>query len=131
MTEVLSQRSLNRATLARQYLLQRVAVPWIDAIEHLGGMQSQAPLAPYVGLWARLPDFAPSELSALTEQRQVVRLHLMRNTYSRHRSSTARIGCLVSATRGYRSQSLSFSSDCLINGRAVTCSSRSRSAVVS
>ena len=49
-------------------------------IEHLGGMQSQAPLAPYVGLWTRLQDFAPGELSALTEQRQVVRLHLMRNT---------------------------------------------------
>src|SRR5437667_7813702 len=49
-------------------------------IEHLAGMQSQAPLAPYVGLWTRLRDFAPDELSILTEQRQVVRLHLMRNT---------------------------------------------------
>ena len=43
-------------------------------------MQSQAPLAPYVGLWTRLQDLAPDELSALTEERQVVRLHLMRNT---------------------------------------------------
>src|SRR5260370_17738604 len=43
-------------------------------------MQSQAPLAPYVGLWTRLQGFMPGELSALTEQRQVVRLHLMRNT---------------------------------------------------
>ena len=80
MTKVLSQRALNRATLARQYLLDRAPVTAIDAIEHLGGMQSQAPLAAYVGLWARLRDFAPGELSALTEQRQVVRLHLMRNT---------------------------------------------------
>jgi hypothetical protein len=80
MTEVLSRRGLNRATLARQYLLNRVPARAIDAIEHLGGMQSQAPLAPYVGLWTRLKDFAPDELSALTEQRQVVRLHLMRNT---------------------------------------------------
>ena len=80
MTEVLSQRGLNRATLARQYLLERAQAPAIDMIEHLGGMQSQAPLAPYVGLWTRLQDFAPDELSALTEQREVVRLHLMRNT---------------------------------------------------
>ncbi|WP_248961248.1 winged helix DNA-binding domain-containing protein [Sphaerisporangium perillae] len=80
MTDVLTQRALNRATLARQYLLERAPTPAIDAIEHLAGMQSQAPLAPYVGLWTRLQDFAPGELSALTEQRHVVRLHLMRNT---------------------------------------------------
>jgi len=80
VTEVLSQRSLNRATLARQYLLERAPARAIDAIEHLAGMQSQAPLAPYVGLWARLQGFSPGELSALTAQRQVVRLHLMRNT---------------------------------------------------
>ncbi|HEX9042825.1 MAG TPA: winged helix DNA-binding domain-containing protein [Trebonia sp.] len=80
MTGLLSQRGLNRATLARQYLLERAPVPVIEAIEHLAGMQSQAPLAPYIGLWTRLRDFAPDELSALTERRQVVRLHLMRNT---------------------------------------------------
>jgi hypothetical protein len=80
VTEVLSQRGLNRATLARQYLLERAPARAIDMIGHLGGMQSQAPLAPYVGLWTRLHDFAPDELSALTEQREVVRLSLMRNT---------------------------------------------------
>jgi Winged helix DNA-binding domain len=80
VTEALSQRGLNRATLGRQYLLERAPVQAIDAIEHLAGMQSQAPLAPYLGLWTRLQDFAPDELSALTEQRQAVRLHLMRNT---------------------------------------------------
>ena len=80
MTEVLSQRGLGRATLARQYLLDRAAAPAVDVIEHLGGMQAQAPLAPYVGLWTRIQGFAADELSALTEQRQVVRLHLMRTT---------------------------------------------------
>jgi len=80
VTEVLSQRGLGRATLARQYLLHRVAAPAVEVIEHLGGMQAQAPLAPYVGLWTRIQGFAPVELSALTEQRRVVRLHLMRNT---------------------------------------------------
>jgi Winged helix DNA-binding domain len=66
VTDVLNQRGLNRATLARQNLLERAPARAIDAIEHLGGMQSQAPLAPYVGLWTRLQDFAPDELSALT-----------------------------------------------------------------
>jgi hypothetical protein len=80
VTDELSRRGLNRATLARQYLLERAQVRAIDAIEHLGGMQSQAPLAPYVGLWTRLQGFAHSELSELTETRQVVRIHLMRNT---------------------------------------------------
>ena len=80
MTDVLSQRGLGRATLARQYLLERAPARAIDAIGHLGGMQSQAPLAPYVGLWTRLQDFAPEELTALTDQRQVARLNLMRNT---------------------------------------------------
>jgi hypothetical protein len=80
VTDVMSQRGLNRATLARQYLLDRVPARAIDAIEHLGGLQSQAPLAPYVGLWTRLRDFDARELSALTEKRQVVRLHMMRTT---------------------------------------------------
>jgi hypothetical protein len=80
VTEVLSGRRLNRATLARQLLLERAALPALDAIEHLGGMQSQAPLAPYVGLWTRLRDFDTDELTVLTRTRQVVRLHMMRNT---------------------------------------------------
>jgi Winged helix DNA-binding domain len=80
MTDVLSRRALNRATLARQHLLERAPVGALDLIEHLAGMQSQAPLAPYVGLWTRLRDFAPESLSTLTEQRKVVRIHLMRAT---------------------------------------------------
>ncbi|HJP80670.1 MAG TPA: winged helix DNA-binding domain-containing protein [Pseudonocardiaceae bacterium] len=80
MTEVLSRRALNRATLARQYLLERVPSRAIDVIEHLGGMQSQAPLAPYVGLWTRLDGFEAGELATLTENRDVIRSHLMRNT---------------------------------------------------
>ena len=78
--ETLSQRALNRATLARQMLLERRSRPALDAIEHLVGMQSQAPDAPYVGLWARLQGFQPDELSTLTANREVVRIGLMRAT---------------------------------------------------
>jgi Winged helix DNA-binding domain len=79
-TTTLDRRQLNRATLARQHLLERASTPVVETVEHLGGMQSQAPLAPYVGLWSRLRDFDRDELSALTQSRAVIRLHLMRNT---------------------------------------------------
>ena len=77
---VLGPRALNRATLARQMLLRRRAMSAFDAIEHLVGMQAQAPNPPYVGLWCRLEGFRPGELSRLIEERGVVRVALMRNT---------------------------------------------------
>lgn len=80
VSDTLTPRALNRATLARQHLLDRTPHRAIDVIEQLAGMQSQAPLAPYVGLWTRLRNFEAAELSTLTEDRRVVRLHLMRNT---------------------------------------------------
>jgi hypothetical protein len=76
----LSVLQLNRATLDRQLLLRRAARPARDAIEHLTGLQAQAPLAPYVGLWTRLPGFGHEELKDLLTERIVVRAHLMRNT---------------------------------------------------
>src|SRR5271155_4258556 len=79
-SEVLGQRALNRALLERQLLLRRSGMTPLQAIEHLAGMQAQAPNAPYVGLWTRLADFRPDQLAALLTERAVVRTHLMRNT---------------------------------------------------
>ena len=78
--EILSRRALNRALLARQMLLQRAQIAAVDALEHLVGMQAQAPLAPYVGLWTRVEGFAPDELVTLLTSRAAVRIALMRST---------------------------------------------------
>ncbi len=79
-TGMLSYRALNRAMLQRQMLLARESAAAIDAIRHLVGMQSQAPNAPYVGLWSRLTDFAHDELAALITSRQAVRISCLRGT---------------------------------------------------
>ena len=76
----LNHLDLNRATLDRQLLLRRAALPAWNAIEHLAGLQAQAPLAPYVGLWTRLAGFGHEDLKDLLTERIVVRAHVMRNT---------------------------------------------------
>ena len=76
----LSPRALNRAALHRQLLLDRAPLTALQAVGHLAGLQAQAPLAPYVGLWTRLAGFRHEELKELITERAVLRAHLMRNT---------------------------------------------------
>ena len=78
--EALSNRALNRALLERQLLLRRVEMPVADAVEHLVGLQAQDVMPPYYGLWSRLEGFDPHELGRLLEEREAVRLWLMRGT---------------------------------------------------
>ncbi len=78
--DVLSLRALGRATLARQMLLERQDVRALTAIQRLAGLQAQAPLSPYVGLWTRLHGFEAEELADLVRRRKVVRATLMRIT---------------------------------------------------
>ena len=80
MDALLSDRALNRATLARQLLLDRVDRPALDVVRHLVGMQGQDPDLPYIGLWNRIPAFRHDDLSRLLNARQVVRGTLYRGT---------------------------------------------------
>jgi hypothetical protein len=87
-TDALTLRALNRALLARQMLLERSPLPEgpgragavIAMVEHLAGLQAQAPFPPYYGLWSRLAGFRPADLAELLVSRQVVRIALMRST---------------------------------------------------
>ena len=78
--DALSPRALNRATLDRQLLLRRHDMPARQALRHLAGLQGQAPLAPYLGLWTRLSGFTPEDLSELYSERTVARGPIMRAT---------------------------------------------------
>lgn len=82
----LTLRELNRATLARQMLLERDSTPVEDGsavpsmIERLVGLQAQQPSSPYVGLWTRIEKFKRDDLAKLLEERKVVKATLMRST---------------------------------------------------
>src|SRR4051812_33667630 len=78
--DLLGPRALNRALLARQFLLARQRRSARATLEHLVGMQAQTPEAPYYGLWSRLAGFHQTELARLIADRQAVRLALMRST---------------------------------------------------
>jgi Winged helix DNA-binding domain len=76
----LSWRELNRATLARQLLLERSALSVTDAMRCVVALQAQQPASPYVALWSRLAGFDPAELDAAFAGHQMVRAQLMRIT---------------------------------------------------
>ncbi|HEY6566279.1 MAG TPA: winged helix DNA-binding domain-containing protein, partial [Actinomycetota bacterium] len=78
--EMLSYRALNRATLQRQFLLERAERPLVEAVEHLVGLQAQLPMNPYVALWSRLRAFDPDALGQLVMDRRLVRIVVMRGT---------------------------------------------------
>jgi hypothetical protein len=80
LTRVLTFRELNRATLARQMLLEREKLAAPAAVEKLVGLQSQVQNPPYIGLWTRLADFQKADLTGAMERREVVRASLMRST---------------------------------------------------
>jgi DNA glycosylase AlkZ-like len=77
---ILTLRELNRATLARQLLLERTRLSPTAVIERLVGMQAQSPQAPYVGIWTRTTSFRRGSLERLLRQSEVVRATMLRGT---------------------------------------------------
>lgn len=76
----LTARHLNRATLARQGLLDPIAAPAAEAVARVGSLQAQHPEWPPVALAARAADRRAADLAGALERREVVRSSLMRIT---------------------------------------------------
>jgi len=77
---VLTLRELNRATLARQLLLERKRLSPAAVIERLVGMQAQWPPAPYVGIWTRATSFRREALERELTRATVVKATVIRQT---------------------------------------------------
>lgn len=80
MGRLLSQRTLNRTLLERQFLTGRTARSPLEVIEHLVAVQAQEPNWPYVGLWSRASGFRHDDLTSLLHDRTVVRSAMLRRT---------------------------------------------------
>ena len=77
---VLTQRQLNRATLARQLLLDRGRLDVVDAVHRVVALQAQEPASPYLALWNRVARFDPAELDTAFAEHRVIKATLMRIT---------------------------------------------------
>jgi hypothetical protein len=77
---VLTLRELNRATLARQLLLERKRLSPKTVIERLVGMQAQWPSAPYVGIWTRTTGFRREALERELVRGTIIKATVMRQT---------------------------------------------------
>ena len=77
----LTARDLNRATLARQGLLEPINSDGVaSAVERIGSLQAQHPEWPPVALAARADDPGTADLRGALDRREVVRSSLMRRT---------------------------------------------------
>jgi Winged helix DNA-binding domain len=77
---VLTVRELNRATLARQLLLERKRRSPAAVVERLVGVQAQWPAAPYVGIWTRVTGFKREALERELARGTIVKATAMRGT---------------------------------------------------
>jgi winged helix DNA-binding protein len=98
----LTQRRLNRALLARQLLLERSHVSLTDALDAVGGLQTQYAPSGYIGSWSRLEGFRRATLTGALEGRSVIQATVMRATI--HMVSAGDYWPFAIATRPAREQ---------------------------
>lgn len=91
MPQTLTDRQLNRATLARQWMLERADVAIPDAVAFLLGLQAQTSAGPYQGLWNRLRGFRHEDLTALILDKSLLRATTMRTTLHLHTATDMRV----------------------------------------
>lgn len=77
---VITDRELNRATLARQLLLERADVGVEDAVRRIVALQAQEAASPYLALWSRVADLDPAAVDAVFADGRVVKATLLRIT---------------------------------------------------
>ncbi len=76
----ITPRALNRATLARQLLLERQPITVTDAMRNIVALQAQQAESPYIALWNRLAGFDGSALDEAFTNHDLVKATLMRLT---------------------------------------------------
>ncbi|MFB7514997.1 winged helix DNA-binding domain-containing protein [Streptomyces sp. NPDC056144] len=77
---IITERVLNRSTLARQLLLERAPVDVEEALRRVVALQAQQPGSPYIALWNRVAGFDAGKLDTAVEGYRAVRSTLMRLT---------------------------------------------------
>ncbi|WP_307844514.1 winged helix DNA-binding domain-containing protein [Actinotalea solisilvae] len=86
----LDDDELNRATLARQLLLDRARLPVPDAVRRVLALQAQHPASPYLALWNRVADLDPAAVDAAFADGTLVKATLLRVTlHAVHRDDHA------------------------------------------
>jgi hypothetical protein len=75
-----TSRVLNRATLARQLLLDRLPIGVVEAVRRVGALQAQEPASPYLAMWSRVAGFDPADLDRAFADGEVVKASLLRLT---------------------------------------------------
>ena len=76
----LTARRLNRATLARQLLLEREPLAAVDAVRRVVAVQAQEPASPYIALWNRVAGFDATDLDSAFKEHAIVKATLLRIT---------------------------------------------------